>query len=491
MSIQSDGKSLRVSIAAPRGGAPLELKDGTDVLWQGDVGESLELELDLDDWDVPEPVRQLLSNSLPPLTSYSRASFVPLATESIALATLTFDKESGTARWSKPGVLNGQMLPLSMMAGSLHYAQAVFEGQKAYFTTDGEQISARLFRAERNASRMWRSAQRMGIPVELASDAQTFAALYDDLARRAINANTAGLFAGEFQPHRIDDPAFDWHSTPPALYVRPILFASGPVLGVKPSDQYVLAFYVTPVGKYRSDMVLRVEREHPRAVKGGTGNAKASCNYAPTLTMMMELSANREAATAETPWTQIFDDILFTGPNAEIEEMGGANFFMLAIQDGRPVLTTPPSVQEEDGADTILPGITRDTVLEIARSLGLDVHVDTISLARLMELSAEEARRTAVFTTGTAAGIAPVVALLDGDRVQRFAVWDDVNDPNRHRRLTADPVPAGSALQVGKQIRTLLFRSQLGDHEGIKRVAGDRADALLRRLEGWVQSFTI
>ncbi len=491
MSIQSDGKTLRVTLAAPEGGAPLSLKDGDAVLWQGDVTDRLEVDLDLEEWNAPEPLRQLFGKSLPPLSGYSRGAFVPLATEAIALATLNLDPQSGTATWSEPAVLDGQMLPLSMMAGTLHYAQSVFEGQKAYFTTDGERTTARLFRAGRNAQRMWTSALRMGIPVDLAGSAESFAALYDDLSKKAIRANASALFTGEFQAHRIDDPDFDWHSTPPALYLRPIIFASGPVLGVKPSDQYVFAVYVTPVGKYRSDMVLRVEREHPRAVKGGTGAVKASCNYAPTLTMMMELAANRSAATAQTPWTDVFDDILFTGPGGEIEEMGGANFFVLAEENGALVLHTPPSVQEDDGADTILPGITRDTVLEIARSLGLDVRVDRISLARLMELSVDEARRTAVFTTGTAAGIAPVVALLDGKRVQRFAVWDDVNDPVRHRKLDADPVAPGSTLEVGKQIRTLLFRCQLGDVDGIARVAGEHAGGLLRRLERWVDAFDV
>jgi len=498
LSIESDGRTLQLRLAAPEGGATLRIKDGDTVVWEGSHTTDLQLEIDLEAWQVPEPLRQLFGVNLPPLTDYSTAAFTPLATSWIGLATLTCDKTTGTGFWSERAVLPGQMLPISVLAGSLHYAQAVFEGQKVFFVRDGEETSARTFRADRNARRMWHSALRMGIPLDTSTvdgsplDAEGFVSLYGELVRKAIAANAdAGLFEGEFAPHDRSDPDFNWHATPPALYVRPILFATGPVLGVKPADHYTLVMYVTPVGKYRGDMVLRVERTHPRAVKGGTGAVKASCNYAPTLTMMQELTENRAAATADQPWESVFDDILFIGPGEQIEEMGGANFFVLGREGDALVLRTPPSLQESDEADTILPGVTRDTVLEIGRSLGLNVQVDQISLARLMEMSPAEARATAVFTTGTAAGIAPVVALLDGDRAQHFAVWDDVDDDVRHRHLSADPVAPGSALETGKRIRTLLFRSQLGDRAGIERVAGEHAAGLLTKLDGWVESFSL
>ncbi|MCP4871521.1 MAG: hypothetical protein GY898_22650 [Proteobacteria bacterium] len=498
MSIESDGRTLQLRLKAPDGGAPLRIKDGDTVVWEGAHGTDLQLEIDLEAWQVPEPLRQLFAVNLPPLTDYSPNAFNPLATSWISLATLSYDKTAGTGFWSQRATLPGQMLPISVLAGSLHYAQAVFEGQKLFFTTEGDTVTARTFRAERNAERMWRSALRMGIPLETTTidgaplDSDGFVALYQELVRKAVAANAeAGLFAGEFAPHDLSDPDFNFHSTPPALYVRPILFATGPVLGVKPAEHYTLAMYVTPVGKYRSDMVLRVEREHPRAVKGGTGAVKASCNYAPTLTMMEALVQNRNNATADQPWESVFDDVLFIGPGGLIEEMGGANFFVLGPEGGELVLRTPPSMQESDEADTILPGVTRDTVLEIAHSLGLNVQVDQISLARLMEMNDAEARATAVFTTGTAAGIAPVVALLDGERVQHFAVWDDVDDNVRHRHLTADPVTPGSALKVGKTIRTLLFRSQLGDEAGIERIAGGSAETLLQKITGWVESFEL
>ncbi len=497
MAIEVDGRTLSLTLAAPDGGAPLTIKDGDEIVWQGTLGTRLGFELDLAAWDVPEPLRQLLGVSLPPLTNYSRAAFNPLATSAISLATLTYDRAAERGAWSERAVLPGQLLPISVMAGSLHYAQTVFEGQKIFFVKDGDGVAARTFRAGRNALRMWRSALRMGIPLPNSTvdgvrlDEAGFTTLYDELVRKAIAANAASLFGGDFQPHDLDDPDFDFHSTPPSMYVRPILFATGPVLGVKPAEHYTLAMYVTPVGKYRSDMVLRVEREHPRAVKGGTGAVKAACNYAPTLTMMQALAANRAAATPSRPWEQTFDDILFIGPGGMIEEMGGANFFVLGDEGGELVLRTPPSVQESDAADTILPGVTRDTVLEIAASLGIRVEVDQISLARLMEMSHDEARATAVFTTGTAAGIAPVVALLDGDRVQHFAIWDDVADDVRCRHLTADPVAPDSALALGKTIRTLLFRSQLGDEAGIRRVAGAAADDLLGKLESWATAIRL
>ena len=329
MSIESDGKRLQLRIAAPEGGAPLRLKDGDTVLWEGNLAQGLDLEFDLEDWGVPEALRQLLSISLPSVDRYSREAFVPLDTALISLATLDVDPATGRGRWSDRAILPGQMLPLSMMSGVLHYAQSVFEGAKVFFVRDGDGVSARMFRGRRNAARMWRSALRMGIPLDTSEvgpmplTAQGFEELYLALVRDAVMANVrAGLFEGAFSALDVASDDFNWTATPPALYVRPLLFASGPVLGVKPSGHYTFAVYVTPVGKYRSDMVLRVEREHPRAVKGGTGGVKASCNYAPTLTLMKALTENKASVTASTPWMSVFDDILFLGPGEQIEEMG-------------------------------------------------------------------------------------------------------------------------------------------------------------------------
>lgn len=500
MSIEVDGSRISVSLSAPAGGAPLQLKDGERVLWEGTVEDALALELDAGAWNVPAPLTDLLSIKLPGLDAYSTEAFNPLATEFISLATLRVDAKTKTGRWVGPAAVSGQMLPLNVMAGTIHYAQSVFEGSKVFFCKRGDGVQARMFRPRRNAARMWRSALHMGIPLDSSvlngapATREAFEDLYLAMVRQAVEANLSTLFGGGFAPLDTTSPDFKWAETPPSVYVRPVLFASGPVLGVKPAEHYTLGIYITPVGKYRADLVLRVETEHPRAFKGGTGAAKAACNYAPTLPMMKALKHNLKHPPEGAVWTDIYDDILFVDGDGLIEEMGGANFFVIRRDGDSIVMRSPISFDEDSGADTILPGITRSSVLALARLLGMDVRVEDVPLSDLLELSEADARETVVFTTGTAAGIAPVVALLGAGReTWRFAVWDDIDDPNRLRKLSADPAPAGSALDAAKLLRTVLFRVQLGDADGLRRVAPDHAEAVIDHAlsEGWLERFDL
>jgi branched-chain amino acid aminotransferase len=500
MPIEVEGRALSLSLPAPDGGARLSLHDGDQELWSGTVRGGLRLQLDAGEWGVPAPLLDLLSIRLPGLDSYSIDEFAPLATGFLSLATLRLDKVTGRGRWIGPSPVPGQMLPLNVMAGAIHYAQSVFEGCKVFFCRRGDGVQARMFRPRRNAARMWRSALQMGIPLDASEfdgapmTAASFEELYLGMVRQAVHANLGGLFGGAFEPLDTASPDFKWNETPPSVYVRPVLFASGPVLGVKPAEHYTLGMYITPVGKYRADLVLRIERDHPRAFKGGTGAAKASCNYAPTLSMMKALKANKKHPPAGSTWTDIYDDILFVDSEGRIEEMGGANFFVMRQEGGSISLRSPRSWDEDRSADTILPGITRSSVLALGRLLGLDVRVEDIALTELLELPEDESRRTVVFTTGTAAGIAPVVALLGADRrTWRFAVWDSIDDPLRLRTLPADDAPVGSALDAAKRLRTVLFRVQLGDEAGLRRVAPDHADAILAyaESEGWLETFAV
>jgi branched-subunit amino acid aminotransferase/4-amino-4-deoxychorismate lyase len=314
------------------------------------------------------------------------------------------------------------------------------------------------------------------------------------LVERTVQANAAsGLFDGAFKPVDPSDPSVNWKVAPPALYVRPVMFATGPVLGVKPANHYTFAVYVTPAGKYRSDLVLKVEDEHPRAWPGGTGAAKAACNYAPTLQLMRELYAKKRSLGPDTPWDQLWDDLLFIDPEANIEEMGGANFFVLRKDGNRLLLRTPPSMRERGDADTILPGVTRNTIIDLAGLLGLEVEVARIPLRHCMDMDDHRARRTAVFTTGTAAGVAPVVALRHGDKIKRFGVWDDVDDPSRNRKLPADPSPPGSPLHAAKTLRGVLFALQFGDEARLRELAGEHAPAVIKRAleQSWIEKFEI
>ncbi len=498
MTLRLGEDGLQILLQPPSDGAQVRIADGDTVLYEGPVSESLCLQLK--DWPLPKPIDQLLRLSLPSLDHYSAEAFKPLDSPYLLVGTLAVDPDSGVPEWTEPVPIPGQMLPLSGMAGVLHYAQSVFEGGKVFFRMRRGAVEARMFRPRRNASRMWTSALRMGVPMDGSRwqgqpmTPERFEAYYIDAVRNAVRSNVrGGLLEGGFQPLDPDDPNFNWEATPPALYIRPYLFASGPVLGVKPASHYVFAIYVTPVGKYRADLVLRVEREQPRAFPGGTGGVKAACNYAPTLQMMGELYAAKAAVSPETQWTDVYDDILFVDGQGLVEEMGGANFFVLEARSEGITLRTPPSVQERPSADTILPGVTRDTLLRLGEMAGFRVKVGPVPLADLTGRGTEVARSLAVFTTGTAAGIAPVVAVRDGDKATRFAVWDDVDDPRRNRRIEADASPPGSALAAGRLLRNVLFQIQLGDEEGIESLLGERAAPLFERIiaESWIEKLPL
>ncbi len=150
-------------------------------------------------------------------------------------------------------------------------------------------------------------------------------------------------------------------------------------------------------------------------------------------------------------------------------------------------------MRERGDADTILPGVTRNTIIDLAGLLGLEVEVARIPLRHCMDMDDHRARRTAVFTTGTAAGVAPVVALRHGDKIKRFGVWDDVDDPSRNRKLPADPSPPGSPLHAAKTLRGVLFALQFGDEARLRELAGEHAPAVIARAveQSWIEKFEI
>tara|TARA_B100000405_G_scaffold21165_1_gene15937 strand:- start:168 stop:842 length:675 start_codon:yes stop_codon:yes gene_type:complete len=183
-----------------------------------------------------------------------------------------------------------------------------------------------------------------------------------------------------------------------ALYVRPLLNGSGPVLGVAPAPEYTFMVYVTPVGPYfkggMSCIKLLISDEHHRAAPGGSGGVKAIGNYAPG---MMPSKMAKAAGYAEVIY-------LDAEEHKYVEEVGAANFFCL--KDG--VLYTP------ELTGTILPGITRDSIIQLARHMGYKV-VETKVEAEFA-MSAEEA-----FCCGTAAVISPIGSITFGDKTATYA----------------------------------------------------------------------
>ncbi len=257
---------------------------------------------------------------------------------------------------------------LSEAAAALHYGQQVFEGLKAYRRPDG---GVNLFRPDQNAARMARSADRLRMPAYPTD-------LFVEAVKQVVAANQ------EFVPP---------YGSGATLYIRPLLIGSGPVVGVHPADEYIFNIYVTPVGAYYKGGLTPtayVTSEYDRAAHGGTGQAKVGGNYAASM-----LPGEQAHAAG-------YSDVVYLDPrlHENIEELGSANFFGIT-KDGRFLTPKSPS---------ILPSITKYSLLALAAEAGLQPEETTISIYDLDQF--EEAG-----AMGTAAVISPVGSIThNGDK---------------------------------------------------------------------------
>ena len=291
-------------------------------------------------------------------------------------------------------------LTLDPATAVLHYAQEIFEGLKAYRLADGTMA---LFRPEQNARRFQRSAKRLAMP-ELPEE------MFLQACRQLVQVDK------------------DWF--PPidggSIYLRPFMIASEVFLGVKPSAEYLFMVIASSAGNYFKSgapaISIWVSEQYTRAARGGTGAAKCGGNYAASLVAQSE--AIRQGC----------DQVVFldAAEHRWVEELGGMNLFFL-FDDGS--LLTPPT----DG--TILEGITRDSVLTLARAQGLNVREERYAMDQ-WRADAESGRLVEVFACGTAAVVTPVgtVKSTQGD----FTIG------------------AGGAGQMTQQIRTKLVDIQRG-----------------------------
>ncbi|MFQ6676994.1 MAG: branched-chain amino acid aminotransferase [Fidelibacterota bacterium] len=271
--------------------------------------------------------------------------------------------------WENGGLIPSGNILISPAASVLNYGQGVFEGMKAYQTSKNRVV---LFRPEMNAKRFSVSLKRLCMP---GIDVDYF-----------INAVL------ETVQDNIDYvPPFGRGS----LYIRPIAWGTAPTLGVKPAEKYTFMIYVCPVGSYFKGRVkplnLKVAYGYHRAAPKGIGNVKAIGNYSASL---YPLSQAKNMA---------FDEVIYLNAGNEnmVEEVGSANVFALSGN----ILKTPKL------AGSILPGITRNSVLTIAREkCGLNVQETDLSLDEL--LSSDE-----VFCTGTAVVVTPVGKITCKEKV--------------------------------------------------------------------------
>ena len=279
------------------------------------------------------------------------------------MVTIRYSTDRG---WYDARIHARRPLMLDPACAVLHYAQEIFEGLKAYRLPDG---GAALFRADANARRFRASAERLAM-----------APLPEDWFLESVRALV--------RADRDWIPAIEGG----ALYLRPFMIASETFLGVRPSTEYLYMVIASPVGAYfkggAPSVSLWVSDDYSRAGPGGTGAAKCGGNYASSLLPQSQ-------AIAEGCDQVIFLD---AAEHRWIEELGGMNVFFV-FEDGS--MATPPL------GGSILPGITRDSVLTLARDAGITVREEPYSIDQ-WQAEAESGRLREAFACGTAAVVTPI-----------------------------------------------------------------------------------
>jgi branched-chain amino acid aminotransferase len=284
-----------------------------------------------------------------------------------------------TLRWSEPrGWHDGRLEPygplqLEPATSVFHYAQEVFEGLKAYRQHEGPIVT---FRPRANAARFRQSAVRMAMPQ-----------LPDDAFVRAVEVLVS--------QDRAWVPAAQDHS----LYLRPFMIATHAGLGVsRPSPAYLFVVIASPAGPYFSGGVrpvsVWVADGYCRAAKGGTGAAKAGGNYGAGFAAQLQAA---EHGCEQVVW-------LDAAENRWVEELGGMNLFFVHGSGSAARITTPPLT------GTLLPGITRESLLTLAPSIGIPAAEEAISIQEWQE-GCRDGQITEAFACGTAAVITPVGAV--------------------------------------------------------------------------------
>ena len=267
--------------------------------------------------------------------------------------------------WDEGTLTSDATITISECAGVLQYAQTVFEGMKAYTTEKGQIV---VFRPDLNAERMVNSAKRLEMP-PFPQDR------FVDAVKQVVKANEGYV------------PPYGSGAT---LYIRPYMFGSDAVIGVKPANEYQFRIFCTPVGPYfkggAKPITIRVS-DYDRAAPNGTGHIKAGLNYAMSLHAIVEA---HEQGYAENMY-------LDSATRTKVEETGGANF-LFVTKDGKVV--TPKS-------STILPSITRRSLVYVAKEyLGLEVEERPVYFVEVKDFAE-------CGLCGTAAVISPVGKIVD------------------------------------------------------------------------------
>ena len=281
-----------------------------------------------------------------------------------------WNREQG---WHNAEICPYRNFSLDPAAMVFHYGQEIFEGLKAY---KGKENQILLFRPQDNLERMNQSAVRMcmpRLPVEGVLKAMK-ALVYLD--RSWVPDNEGAT-----------------------LYIRPTMIATEPALGLRPSAEYIFFIIMSPVGAYYAEgfnpVRIYVEDKYVRAVPGGVGEAKTGGNYAASVKALTEA---QQKGYTQVLWLDAVE-------RKYIEEVGTSNIFIVINDE----IITPPL------KGTILPGITRDSVLQLARDLGYKTAERPITMEEIVQAQ-EKGELKEIFSTGTAAVISPIGELLYKDK---------------------------------------------------------------------------
>ncbi len=279
--------------------------------------------------------------------------------------------------WHDPRIVPYEPLTLDPAAMVFHYGQEMFEGRKAYKTEYGRVL---LFRPEKNIERANRTNVRICIPEIPVED-------FLQAIKEVVKTDAA------------------WIPTKPgtSLYIRPFIIATDPFLGVRPSDSYMFIIILSPVGAYYPEglnpVKIWIEDEFVRAVKGGIGEAKTGANYVAS--MKAQVKAHEEGY-AQVLWLDGVD-------RKYIEEVGAMNIFFKI----NGTIVTPAL------NGSILPGVTRDSVIKLCKAWGLPVEERKISIEEIHEAYKNGTLEEA-FGSGTAAVISPVGQLRWEDTIMQI-----------------------------------------------------------------------
>lgn len=300
---------------------------------------------------------------------------------------LVVDYKDGA--WETPQIFPFEAIPMNPATSVIHYGQSIFEGMKAFKAANGDLM---LFRPEENMKRLNISAKRMCMP---------------EIPEALFRQGLLTLLDLDREWVKDGDEA--------SLYIRPFMFATDEYIGVKPSASYRFMIFTCPVKKYYSGKVkVKIEEHYARSMSGGTGFAKAAGNYAASL------------YPAKLAQEEGYDQLLWTDAKEHkfIEESGTMN---VVFRSGNTVFS--PKVSE-----TILKGITRQSVIELAKDYGYDVEERPIEVAEIIDLLKNN-KLDEAFGAGTAATIAPIATInfrgTDFD-LPELNTWDFANKVKVH-----------------------------------------------------------